>query len=179
MFIPAAFRGGITGRHGLLEVRIDYGAGPAAAQVEALEVDTRRAHVLEVDVTQATSSDQIDRRILEALDRAGVNDRDFAKVRITGRLAHGVRWSAPGEELERRAWYLRVDAAALRPDYDFDALRRISDETTEGRFARVMLDQLDRASDPEARATIERALYYGLDAFRLREVQPAWEEIGS
>ena len=61
----------------------------------------------------------------------------------------------------------------------FDALRAQSDETTEGRFAHVLLERLDHETDPEARATIERALYYGLDAFRLREVAPAWEEIGA
>ena len=73
---------------------------------------------------------------------------------------------------------MRVDTAGLRPDYDLEALRRGSDETTEGRVARVLLEQLDRETDPEARATIERAVYYGLDAFRLREVTPMWEEIG-
>ena len=57
--------------------------------------------------------------------------------------------------------------------------RILVETTTEGRFARVLLEQLDRETDPEARTTIERALYYGLDAFRLREVAPLWEEIGA
>ncbi len=167
-----------TGGHGALEVRIEFGSGPPKATIDAIELDTRKAWTLEADVSEAASADQLDGRILDALNRAGAGDRDFAKVRLTGRLTHGVRWSAPGGELAGRVWNLRVDATALRPDWNLDALRHASDETTEGRFARVLIEQLDAEQDPEQRATIERALYYGLDAFRLREVQPAWEEIG-
>ena len=29
----------------------------------------------------------------------------------------------------------------------------------------------------DVRAELERALYHGLDAFKLREVSPAWEEV--
>jgi hypothetical protein len=42
-----------------------------------------------------------------------------------------------------------------------------------------MLERLAQETDPAQRALIERALYYGLDAFRLREVAPAYEELGS
>ena len=99
------------------------------------------------------------------------------KVRLCGRLLNGVRWSGPGEELAARVWHLRVDPSGVRPDYDLAALRRGNDETTEVRFARVLLEQLERETDAEARARIECALYYGLDAFRMREVAPMWEEI--
>ena len=150
-----------------------------SAAIDAIGVDTRRAHTLEVDVTGASSADQIDRRALAALDQAGVSDRDFVKLRLTGRLTSGVRWSAPGEALAGRAWNLRADTSAMRPEWNLDAMRHASDETTEGRFARVLLERIDHETDPEARATLERALYYGLDAFRLREVAPMWEEIGA
>src|SRR6185436_11822419 len=105
--------------------------------------------------------DQVDRRILAQLEQSRAGEGDLATVRLHGRLARGVRWSAPGEELNGRVWHLRVDRSAIRPDFDLVALRHCSDETTEGRFARVMLDRLDRETDVEARATIERALYYG------------------
>ena len=167
-----------TGVHGALEVRVELGAAPAAAHFELIELDARRAHTLDIDVTEAGSADQIDRRILDAFERASVATRDLVKVRLCGRLTRGLRWSAPADEIAARAWHVRVDTAGLRPDYDLEALRRGSDETTEGRVARVLLEQLDRETDPEARATIERAVYYGLDAFRLREVTPMWEEIG-
>jgi hypothetical protein len=40
-----------------------------------------------------------------------------------------------------------------------------------------MLRQIDAESDPEQRVALQRALYYGLDAFRVREVVPQWEEV--
>jgi len=50
--------------------------------------------------------------------------------------------------------------------------------TTEERFARALLEQHEQETDPGQRAVIESALYYGLDAFKLREVVPAYEELG-
>ena len=50
-----------------------------------IELDARRAHTLEVDVTEAASADQVDRRILEELERASVTGRDLVRVRLTGR----------------------------------------------------------------------------------------------
>ena len=41
-----------------------------------------------------------------------------------------------------------------------------------------MLARLDAEKDPAERAVLESALYYGLDAFRLGEVQPVYEELG-
>lgn len=166
-----------TGPHVALEATIEFGSGPAVAKHVPLELDARRAHVVTVDVTMAGSAEEIDRRVGEALGAAGVGVRDLVRVRLTGRLARGVRYAAAGPDLEGRAWHLRVDRSAVRPDYDFVALRQASDETTEGRFARVLLERLDREKDAETRATIERALYYGLDAFRVREVQPYYEEL--
>ena len=168
-----------SGAHGALDVRLQYGAGAVTAQAEFVELDPRRVHALEVDVTGAAGADQVDRRILDAMDRASVHAHDLVKIRLSGRLMNGLRWSAPGGELLTRAWHLRIDSAGLRPDWNLDALRHGSDETTEGRFARVLLERLDAETDPETRATLERALYYGLDAFRLREVAPMWEELGA
>ena len=166
-----------TAGHGALVVTLEHGAGPVRASVEQVSLDARRALEVEVDVTGAASADQVDRRILMQLDQARAGAQDLATARLHGRLARGVRWSAPGDELLGRVWHLRVDRSALRPDFDLVELRHCSDETTEGRFARVMLDRLDRETDVEARATIERALYYGLEAFQIRDVTPAWEEI--
>jgi len=65
----------------------------------------------------------------------------------------------------------------VRPDHDLDALRAGEGRTTEERFARDLLARIDAETDPEQRVTLERALYYGLDAFRVREVVPQWEEV--
>ena len=166
------------GRHGAYEVRLTTGAGLARAEVEFIELDRRRAYDVTVDVTGAASAEQVDRRAIRALDQAGAGDADLVTVRLTGRLARGVRYAAPGPELRPRAFHLRLDPRALRPDYDLAALRALEPVTTEDRFARALLERLDAETDPARRADLESALFYGLDAFRLHEVVPAYEEIG-
>ena len=167
-----------TGAHGALEVRIEYGRRQPYVETEFLELDPRRVHDLEVDVAGANSPEQIDRKVARELHEKNVRDEDIVTVRLVGRLARGVRFSAPGPELRARAFHMRFDLSRLRPDYDLDAYRVGEPGTTEERFVRVLLDQLDHETDPERRAVIESALYYGLDAFRLREVVPAYEELG-
>src|SRR5205814_10362397 len=116
---------------------------------------------------------------LRALDEAGVTDQDIATVEVFGRLARGVRLSGAGPELKARAFYLRLDPRRLRPDYDLDQYRSTDAITTEDRFARALIEMRDKETDPRKQALFERALYYGLDAFRLREVTPAYEELGT
>jgi DNA repair protein SbcD/Mre11 len=174
-----------TGRHGALEVRLTTDPATVAAgsrpriETEFVELDRRRVYELTVDVTGATAPEQVDRRILRALDQAGAGDPDILSVRLTGRLLRGVRYAAPGPELRPRAFHVRLDARAVRPDYDLAALRAGDAVTTEDRFARALLERMDVETDPDRRADLEAALFYGLDAFRLHEVVPAYEELGS
>jgi hypothetical protein len=166
-----------TGEHGALEVRIEYGFRQPTVEVEPIRLDRRRCYDLSADVTGCTSAEQVDRRVVKALDEAGVSELDLAQVRLSGRLAFGVRYSAPGPDVMRRAFFLRADLRAVRPDYDLDRYRREEAATTEQRFARTLLTRIDAEADPEEKALLESALYYGLDAFRLREVVPAYEEL--
>ncbi len=85
-------------------------------------------------------------------------------------------WRRCGSRAGCRA--LRVDPRAVRPDHDLESLRRGSGLTTEERFARALLERIQSEDDPDQRAVIESALYYGLDALRLREVTPGYEELG-
>jgi DNA repair exonuclease SbcCD nuclease subunit len=167
-----------TGVHGALEVRVEYGYRLPYVEVELVQLDPHRVLEVTTDVTGASGAEQVDRRVAKALDDAGVGDKDLVRLRLSGRLARGVRYAGPAPEIEARAFHLRTDLRKLRPDYDLDALRRQEPSATEDRFARALLDQLDREKDPLQRALIESALYYGLDAFKLREVVPAYEELG-
>ncbi len=177
---PVALEFQETGRHGALEVRITYGQGaPARAETALIELDRRQVFAVEADVTGCTSVDQIERRIVRALDQAGASEMDLAVAALHGRITRGVRWSGPSSELARRLFALRVDLSDVRPDYDLEGLRHSGGGSTEERFARAMIGALDAAADPAERAEIERALYYGLDAFRLHEVTPAYEEVAA
>lgn len=168
-----------VGAHGGLEVRVEYGARQPFVEVEPVELDRRRVYEVKADIGGASSAEQVDRRILRALDEAGATDKDLAIVRVGGRLHKGVRYGGPGGELRERAFHVRLDLSAIRPDYDLEAFRRKEPTTTEERFARTLLERIAKTGDAEEKAALERALYYGLDAFRLREVVPAYEEMGS
>jgi DNA repair exonuclease SbcCD nuclease subunit len=165
------------GKHGAYEVRIETGSGAPRAELEFVELDRRRVYDLDVEVTGCGTAEQVDRRVLRALDQAGATSQDLAVVRLRGRLARGVRYAAPGPDLKPQVFHLRLDTAALRPDHDLEALRSVEPDTTEERFARALLERLDAEQDPARRAELESALLYGLDAFRLHEVVPAYEEL--
>ena len=166
-----------AGAHGALEVRIEFGQRVPHVETEFVPLDSRRVYDLAVDVNGVASADRLDRRLVKALDDAQVSERDLVTVRLVGRLPRGVRYGAPGPEVLGRAYHVRVDLRAVRPDYDLDPYRSAEPRTTEDKFARALLERLDQETDPQQRALVESALYYGLDAFRLREVVPAYEEL--
>lgn len=165
------------GDHGALEVLMRYSSDHCVVSVETLKLDRRRVLATQADVTGCATPEQVDRRILHAFAAAGVGEHDFTRLRMIGRLSPGVRWTAPGADVFARAFHVRWDRGAVRPDYDLEQLRKSDGRTTEERFALDLLAQMDGESDPEQRVALERALYYGLDAFRVRDVQPQWEEV--
>lgn len=169
-----------TGPHGALDLAVEFEPGGKPRVVaQAIELDRRQVHDLAVDVTGAASADEVDQRVAAALDQAGVRREDIATVRLQGRIARGIRWTGAGADLRERVFHVRVDGRGVRPDYDLDSYRDGATATTEERFVRTLLDQLAAEPDPEERAVIEDALYYGLDAFRMRQITPAHEEAAS
>ena len=174
---PVALNISETGAHGALEVTIDTTA--RTAQVEPLVLDDRRVYSITADVTGAASADAIDYRIVEALAAAGATERDITRVKLTGRIVRGVRYAAAGTEVAAKVFALRLDLRELRPDYDLEGIRAREATTTEDRFAHALLAELDVEQDTDKRTRILSALYYGLDAFRLREVTPAWEAMSA
>lgn len=167
------------GLHGALEVQIEYGEERPFVEIDFVQLDPRTVHEIEADVTAASSAEEVDRRVAGALDVAGIKPEDLAVVRMRGRLQKGVRHGGPGQGLVNRAFYLRLDMRNVRPDYDLDSYRNSDPTTTEERFAKALIERLDAEKNPRERAILESALYYGLDAFRLREVVPAYEEFGT
>jgi len=165
------------GSHGALEVRIEQDGSGHRVETQFVPLDPRQVHELQVELNGITQADQVDRRIRQALDEAGISDQDIVTVRLHGRLVKGVRYGGPGPELQGRAFTIRTDLRGVRPDYDLESYRHEAPRTTEERFVKTLLDRLESETDPEQRALIEGALYYGLDAFRLREVVPAYEEL--
>jgi hypothetical protein len=167
------------GAHGALEVRVEYGFRQPFVEIEFVELDKRRVYDVTCDIGGASSAEQIDRRVQKTLDDAGVTENDIATLRLKGRLVKGVRYSGPGTDVRQRAFHLKLDLRTVRPDYDLEAYMMKGPTTTEERFACALLQRLVEERDPAKRAAIESAIYYGLDAFRLREVVPSYEEFGA
>jgi DNA repair exonuclease SbcCD nuclease subunit len=165
------------GDHGALELSIRFDHDRRVVGADAVKLDRRRVLAVQADVTGCASAEQVDRRILHAFATAGVTEKDFARLSLGGRLAPGVRWTSPGADVFARAFHVKWDTNAVRPDLDLAALRAGEGRTTEQRFARELLTRIDAETDAAQRAALERALYYGLDAFRAREVIPQWEEV--
>ena len=165
------------GEHGALEILMRYSSESCVVSSETLKLDRRRVLSTQADVTGCSTPEQVDRRILHAFAAAGVGEHDFTKLTMIGRLSPGVRWSSPGADVFARAFHVRWDRGQVRPDYDLEQLRKSEGRSTEERFALDLLAQIDGETDPDQRVALERALYYGLDAFRLREVVPQWEEV--
>jgi DNA repair exonuclease SbcCD nuclease subunit len=166
-----------SGEHGALEVTLRFGEGTPVAAIETIRLDPRRVLSAQADVTGCASSEQVDRRLLAALQAVGASTQDLVKLVLSGRLPNGVQWNSPGPEVFAATFHTRWDRSQVRPDHDLEALRHSEGRTTEERFALEMLRRMDAETDPEGRLVLERALYYGLDAFRLREVHPQWEEV--
>ncbi len=168
---------GEPGAHGVLVVTLDAESG-AVTELEPVELDTRRVRTVEVDVTGAAGVEEIERRTLAAIEAAGISERDLVRARLVGRIVHGVRTSLGGDP-PARAFALRYDARGVRPDYDLEGIRAREPTTTEDRFVQALMSERDDTADPDRRALLLAALYYGLDALRLREVTPAYEELSA
>lgn len=164
------------GVHGALEVRVEYEHRLPFVETEMVTLDRRRALEVAADVSNCPSAEHVDRRVMQALERAGASADDIVTVRLAGRLARGVRLQQASAEVQARAWHLRLDWRRVRPDYDLAAYRGAEARTTEERFAQALLAQMDAEADPQLKALTEAALYYGLDAFKLGEVVPAYDD---
>jgi DNA repair exonuclease SbcCD nuclease subunit len=165
-----------AGAHGALEVRIEYGHRQPFVEIDFVPIDARQVFDLAVDVSGCSSAERVDRRIERALDDASVGEKDIVTVRLSGRLARDVRYE-PSREVVARVFHLKLDRRSLRPDYPLDSYREREPATTDERFARALLDRIAAAESGTEKARLERALYYGLDAFQLQEVAPVHEEM--
>jgi len=165
-----------TGQHGALEVRLSTGDGPPRVETEFIELDRRRVYDLTVEVTGPARPSRWTAGCCGRWTRRAPTTPTSRRA-PRGRLTRGCATPRPGRSCGRGPSTC-ASTRAPAPDHDLEALRSVEPVTTEDRFARALLARLDAETDPARRADLESALYYGLDAFRLHEVVPAYEELG-
>jgi DNA repair exonuclease SbcCD nuclease subunit len=163
-----------TGPRHVQVVTVEHNSLHRRVEIETLELDRRRLHRLELDVTGLSSPEALKAKLDDALETGLVGKDDLAVVTLTGRTRPGIALLPKEEEAPRNFW-LRVDASGLRPDYDLAIYRRGEPRTTEERFARSLLAEIELEADPEKKRMLEAALYYGLDALKLGDVAPRYE----
>lgn len=164
-----------TGPRHVQVVTVEHNGLHRRVELEPLELDARRLHRIEVSAAGVSSPEGLKSRIDEALETALVGEKDLVIVTLTGRTRPGLDLKPKADEEAGRIFWLKIDASGLRPDYDLSIYRRGEPRTTEERFARSLLEEIEQASDPERKRVLEAALYYGLDALKLGDVAPRYE----
>src|SRR5258708_9510152 len=141
-------------------------------EVDPFELDPRRLPRVGVPVAGLSSPQALNARLAAALDTALAGNADLTLLALTGRSRPGIDLAPQAAADPARTFWVRIDASAVRPDYDLDAYRRGEGRTIEEKFARSLLVEIDDAADPEKKRVLEEALYYGLDALHMGAVAP-------
>lgn len=139
-------------------------------EFEKVELDPRRLCALNIDVTGASSSEIVS-RIEENALRQECRPVDMVVVTMTGRVHKGANVTVAEQVFQDRFFHFKLFDRTL-PDYD---LGNYDKRTVEGKFIDEMKNEMRSAESDERRELLERALYYGLDAFR-GEIKPAYED---
>ena len=157
------------GARGALVVDLD----PGSTHVEALPLDPRQIHAVDLDVTGAEFTEELRARLDRALESAGVRAQDLVHVRVLGRRARGLDLRA----LDRHAadtFHLRIDASRVRAAVDPAEFPSLEDAvTTEERFVATLRDDPPRDVPADR---VHRALLYGLDALEHGRLDARYEE---
>ncbi len=172
---PVALAVDETGPRYVNLVTLEHNGLHRRVEIEPFELDRRRLHRLDVAVDGLSSPESLKARVAEALESSLVGKDDLVVVRLTGRSRIGLDLDAANAADPARAFWVRVDASGVRPDYDLEGYRKGEGRTTEEKFARTLLAEIDAAPDAERKRTLEEALYYGLDALRLGDVAPRYD----
>ena len=172
---PLALAVDETGPRHVHVVTVERNSLHRRVEIEPLELDKRRLHRIEVDVTGLGSPDALGAKIHDALETSLVGKDDMAIVTLAGRTRPGVDLITGLDNDAPKHFWLRIDSSAIRPAYDLSIYRSGEARTTEERFARSLLEEMDAEPDPERKRLLEAALYYGLDALKLGDVAPRYE----
>ena len=175
---PVALAIDETGPRYVQVVTVEHTGLHRRVEIEPVELDRRRLHRVEVQVGGVGSPEGMNHKVVSALEAALVGAEDLAFVTLAGRVRAGVDLAPRPEAIAYPCFHLAIDSRAVRPDYDLEAYRRGEPRTTEERFARSLLAELEAEADPARRRVLEAALYYGLDALKFGDVSPRYEHVG-
>ena len=134
-----------------------------------LDIDSRRYQVLSLDVSSATTRENI-REMVAGLSREKALDQAYVRLHLTGTLHPDVELNMDGliADLREHFAFLRVHDETY-PGYDLESLKR--DLTVRGAFVRKMTSLVEDGG-PDEREVARQALFLGLQALDRRELRP-------
>jgi len=153
-------------------------AGGGGCDIQRLKIDKRAIRRLDVELRGAGSTEELKRSIESAVEAGGACGDDIVKINLTGRTKAGFEVKLPDDFLRGRFFSVDFDCEELTPDYDIEELcsEKGSTLTVERKFVQLLSERLKAETDPSEKKLLEHALYYGLDALRLKEVRPRYED---
>lgn len=151
------------GDHGVYFVEISkepYGEGDIHA--DFIKLNRRRFIDIEVQITGCMTNEQVAEQAEEVIRQAGGSE-DLYRIALSGYRSYGLKIDTGQitNLLMTKAFYVRVVDQTV-PEFDFD---QIAEEPgLRGLFVRKMLDRALEAREPEEKALVMQALYYGMEA---------------
>lgn len=160
---------GESGEHGFYFVLLS-GDGVLTTFVP---VARRRMRRMQCDVSACDTLEKV-RNLIRSVGTGVQRKRDFWEITLTGVIDPALDLDTDQLEasLSEEFFSLRLYSEVV-PDYDVRSLVTLGDALFESSYCRVILERREQArssGDFERDKLLERALYYGLDALRLKRV---------
>ncbi len=154
---------GETGCHGVYIGEV----GRDVCRVEFRSMAKRNFISSTIKVDPYTTIDEITGAIGQKIASEG--EHNLYRFELAGILERGVEPDTGSMEEKGGAFYIEVEDNT-RPDYDLEAMAESRETGVRSRFVARILHRLEKETDPERKAVLERALYMGLDALDGRKV---------
>jgi DNA repair exonuclease SbcCD nuclease subunit len=171
---PITLSASETGIHGCLLGTI-YKDGVHDSDLEHIELDPRRNHRINLDITGITHIQALEAKITEMLYKEEVRKQDMALVSLSGSYPQGSRIEFAEDFLNDACFQLTIDTSSIQPEWNLDEIDGSKQITTEGAFRSKLIEMI---SDAEMRGNndevnkLRNALFYGLDALNGRQIIP-------
>ena len=154
-------------------------SGAQEREKQQQQLEQRTKPEITYDDPQQWNAFVMMRKMFDDMDRmfrdVGFGSSGFGRDLDFGGYGGGVGGYSGGTEQRQGA---KSYSALTSWSPQLEAFRRGEPRTTEERFARSLLAELENEIDPARRRVLEAALYYGLDALRFGDVSPRYEHVG-
>ncbi len=157
------------GEHGYFDVRLSKGSPADVSFVKASPVEYRTEHV---DITDLRSDEEVVGRIESVISETS----HLYKIVLTGRKSIDYAPNVPviNGQLSDCALFVKVhDKSGVRPDTDRLKLMK----GLKGTYVKIMMEKIENASEEE-RKTLEKALYYGIEAIENKNIELSGGDLG-